>query len=759
MLFLDTCALLLLQEDAFLEPFTISSRTLMELEDIKTSGKKDEEVRYKARHTCKLLLQHEGEYEVVVEDANILNELTAKGLPHSPDNIIMQTAALIPDCEFVTADVVCRLIARNVFGLNVRDAKRQEFEVYNGYKQIQMCESEYNTFLSSLNENPFGCLINEYLIVYDNEYEVREVFKWTAEGFVVAYSKPLRSFSMGDKIKPKDEFQRCAIDSLMTNTITVLSGRPGSGKAQPNSTLIPTKNGYVQLGDIKPGDKVFDRHGRETTVLSVHPQGVLDNYKVTFSDGRVAYCNDEHIWSCYTSRGNLKDFTVRDMIESPHCSRFEVPLNKAVEYNEKDFPIHPYVIGVFLGDGCCLENALTVSSNDEEVVARVANLIGAKGYAKEHPSNYSWYFMLNDEQRRIHNGKEDALRLIRFQTKRFFAGFEDSIIQRSGNKKIPEIYKYGSIEQRKELLRGLLDTDGNIHKVKGRLSFSTTSKQLAQDVREVCWSLGYKAFIAEDPRTYKYTSGNCFKVSISCPMTEKASLFYLPKKKNIALELCKKNVHRQRYNRISIVSIEKVGREEMTCIYVNNPEHLYLTEDYIVTHNTLLALSAMMHQVDAYKLEKIVVTSNPVPARGCKEIGFLPGSANDKLLGGNLGNILTSKFGDRMQVEMLIQQNKLRLLDISACRGSEIKSGEALFLTEAQNTSIDIMKILLSRVSSGAKVVIDGDFKTQLDNSMFAGENNGLLRAIDVFKGSELFGTVNLPNVHRSKIAELAEKL
>lgn len=128
-----------------------------------------------------------------------------------------------------------------------------------------------------------------------------------------------------------------------------------------------------------------------------------------------------------------------------------------------------------------------------------------------------------------------------------------------------------------------------------------------------------------------------------------------------------------------------------------------------------------MHLVDTYKYDRVVIASNPVAVRGVQALGYLPGTVNDKLLSGALGNILTSKFGDRMQVEMLIQQGKIRLLDLAACRGSEIKDNEILFLTEFENVTVDMAKIILSRVSSGAKVFVDGDFISQTDSHLFTG--------------------------------------
>ena|SRR5574344_1096899 len=91
-------------------------------------------------------------------------------------------------------------------------------------------------------------------------------------------------------------------------------------------------------------------------------------------------CNDEHIFSCYTSRGNLKDFTVREMLDlgvkdNDNRNRFSIPMNEAAIYEEKDFSVDPYVLGAFLGDGCCKERQLTISSNDEELVQEIANIL------------------------------------------------------------------------------------------------------------------------------------------------------------------------------------------------------------------------------------------------------------------------------------------------------------------------------------------------------------------------------------------------
>lgn len=174
---------------------------------------------------------------------------------------------------------------------------------------------------------------------------------------------------------------------------------------------------------------------------------------------------------------------------------------------------------------------------------------------------------------------------------------------------------------------------------------------------------------------------------------------------------------------------------------------------------SLLALMSAMYLIEKGKYDRIVVMFNPTKTRGASDMGFYSGDFIDKAMQNSIGQILTTKFGDRYAVDLLLSQNKLKLVSMADCRGMEISDSEILWITESQNTSIDLIKLCLSRVSSGAKVFIEGDYLSQVDSNVFDGNNNGLKRMIDVFKGHEEFGYVQLQNVWRSKIAELCELL
>lgn len=389
------------------------------------------------------------------------------------------------------------------------------------------------------------------------------------------------------------ELMNTVTRGMMDGQLTCFSSPSGTGKAQPVDTIIPTPNGNRRLGDIKVGDYVFDRYGNPTKVIGVYPQGIMDNYKVTLKDGRITYCNNEHLWNVIIHKkfneqeqtvntNYIINFLNENTIDGVRKDTICLPINKAINYSEKDLPINPYVLGSFIGNGCCSERILTLSSNDEEQVNIVANLLNTQP-VKVCDKNYSWYFKATEK--RTYNN----LPIKYLQTKDVL-GYLTGL--KSNNKYIDKEYKKSSINQRYELLQGLFDTDGHIKKVgkRFRVSYSTMSEQLANDIIEILYSLGYSASLIKDCRK-KYNGKICYNINVLIDNSEKYKLFKLSRKKNIALEALQ-YPSRRHYDRIPIVSIEKTPTPcEMVCIYVDNDEHLYLTNDYIVTHNTTLAIA------------------------------------------------------------------------------------------------------------------------------------------------------------------------
>lgn len=175
------------------------------------------------------------------------------------------------------------------------------------------------------------------------------------------------------------------------------------------------------------------------------------------------------------------------------------------------------------------------------------------------------------------------------------------------------------------------------------------------------------------------------------------------------------------------------------------------------TGKTLMSLSYCLQK--AQSGAKIHIFVNPVKTRGAEELGFYPGDRDEKLLQNFIGAILQNKIGDMFEVNRLIESGALNLYPFSDIRGIEIAEGDIMYITEAQNLSVDLIKLAIQRCAEGSKIIIEGDPFTQVDKEAFANEGSGLKRVIQVFSGEYDFAHIHLPNIYRSKMAEIAEKL
>ena len=363
------------------------------------------------------------------------------------------------------------------------------------------------------------------------------------------------------------------------------SSPSGCGKALPNSSIIPTPNGNKRVDEIKVGDYVYDRMGYPTKVLGVYPQGSKEVWQITLKDGRTAKCCDEHLWNVYDrkqysiQRKNMLTKTLKDIVKTNQLWRYHLPMNNAVEKKDKIYHIPPYVMGVMLGDASFRisksNHSLALSSEDDELPNVIANTMNWTT-KKNSGHNYNWSFYKVDKKP-VH--VEDIL-----------VDYPDLINVYSGGKYIPKEYLNGSITQRWDMLNGLLDTDGSVDS-KGRVTFSTTSPHLAEDIVELCNSLGIIATKKTEKRN-NYKSGVGYNINIRPKFNDKFKLFHYSKKHNKLMTYMNKEQRHNQNDSILITDIKDLGyTEEMTCFYVDNLEHLFLTENYIVTHNTRLAVA------------------------------------------------------------------------------------------------------------------------------------------------------------------------
>jgi len=384
---------------------------------------------------------------------------------------------------------------------------------------------------------------------------------------------------------------------LSKGELAVILAPFGVGKAQPLFSKILTPNGWVTMGDIKIGDEVIGRDGKATKVSGVFPQGKRPIYTVTFNDGTKTLCDAEHLWSVNTinqrNRKTKKDgeivylepdnsFKVMktiDMINSVKVwnnrrLNYKVPNVLPVEFNKKDLIIDPYLLGVVLGDGCITSsNQPHFVTKDDEIISEVS-----KVYNK---------ITITEQNREIEKEIDGELVLIkRSLTKVSLLGIKESLIKlnlygtNSSTKFIPNDYLYSTVSDRVKLLQGLVDTDGYIDG--HRLEISTVSTQLADNIKELILSLGGRVKISE--KVGKYGDVFCktyYRISFSFPDNG-----VIPSR--LTRKLAKYNPRIKYSDNKFIESIQYFGEEEAKCIMVENPEHLYVTDDYIVTHNTTM---------------------------------------------------------------------------------------------------------------------------------------------------------------------------
>lgn len=390
--------------------------------------------------------------------------------------------------------------------------------------------------------------------------------------------------------------------------IIIFSAPTGSGKAVLDNTLIPVADDrhYVQIKDIKVGDLVYNRLGSPVNVIGVYPQGKKDVYRVQFTDGRYLDCCKDHLFSYYTQDQKHKHThgkystspkfnvsTVEELLNSGIgniCGnrlslKYWIPNNQPIEREEQDYYLNPYVLGVLIGDGCLTERQLTISSNDSFIIEKVSSLLNVENIVKRSSIHtYSWYFVISD---RVYEKRNKLV-----STADVLSEIPELDNMHSYEKFIPDIYKYGSIEQRYKLLQGLFDTDGTVDKYRARVSFSTTSKHLVDDIQEVLWSLGISSTVEIDNRLSGHHKHIGYTIYVRTSFQIKKKLFTLPRKLNriIDYEEYHKDTNKKvrTYDFIGIQSIEKLDRQEdMTCICVDDAEHLYqVSSQYIVTHNS-----------------------------------------------------------------------------------------------------------------------------------------------------------------------------
>lgn len=395
--------------------------------------------------------------------------------------------------------------------------------------------------------------------------------------------------------------QQEVLRSLRDHKRTLVASAHAQGKATSLDQTVETPRGRVRMGDLRVGDLVYAPNGRPTPVVATSPVWEdRDLYRVTFDDGHTATVDGAHEWAVIDLHHRPKK--VRDWRDhwddtrvyetswmhanqrSGGQNRFRVPTARAVDNPRAELPLDPYVLGVWLGDGTSVRPDLTIGKQDHFIIEEVQR----RGYPLHLLPSAEITWSLGDGT----GGVLNALRTL-------------GVL---GTKHVPEQYMSASIEQRLDLLRGVMDTDGTINE-NGHVSIDLCNRDLAESVRRLAESLGFKATFRTEPATLNgRVVGTRYRMALTSIDTNP---FLLPRK---ADRWTGPKGQASRATQRTIVSIEKVGTGPTRCIQVADDSHLFLLEGHTATHNSWLASRAVGWWLDAHPhdpTETRVITTAP----------------------------------------------------------------------------------------------------------------------------------------------------
>lgn len=386
--------------------------------------------------------------------------------------------------------------------------------------------------------------------------------------------------------------------------IIVLAGVSNMGKALVDGTPVLTPDGWVAIESLKVGDAVYNQKGWSITVSGVYPQGVRKCYRLTFNDNTTIDCDLDHLWKVQLPYARTRKVTghnnpnknyqqwsvnsLRDIISicgegvlKPHL-RVTIPTTEPVCLPSQDVPLDPYILGLLIGDGCFRKIGVTYSTSDKELI----NIIKNNGIKTVQESKYTHRL----------NGINPLMRQL---------GINGN---KSAEKHIPECYLWNDHNVRLGVLQGLMDTDGSVDN-NGEYEFCTVSPQLCQDVVFLVRSLGGRVAWRKSDGGYKKNG-----VKIKCQDRYRLHIkmdicpFRLARK----VDKCRiktKTTHRVLY------SIEPVGCHNTTCIRVDDSDGLFITKDFIVTHNSGLCKNLVVENMDDWNGRLTYMVNEYQPAR------------------------------------------------------------------------------------------------------------------------------------------------
>jgi replicative DNA helicase len=372
---------------------------------------------------------------------------------------------------------------------------------------------------------------------------------------------------------------------LQPGDLIIVAGRPSMGKAQPLDAKVLTRHGWKRMDEIRVGEELASVDGQSSRVSGIFPQGRRQVYRITFSDGRSTECCAEHLWRVeYREWETPRILQTGDIIEMLKHARYRNGLfieTFSGEYGHaRQLPLDPWLLGFLLGDGALAGGCVRFATADVDLILQAKTAVG-QDFSISYAGDYDYRIVRAGGARRkgVQGATPNAVKAALLQLGLWG--------RTSGDRFIPRLYLDASRTARARLLQGLLDTDGWIERW-GSIRLSTASERLAQGVVEVVRSLGGSgSYSTRQPRYDCRGERRQGQVAYVCNLQhpDPQSLFTLDRKRSRA------PLRRTRQRRLNVVSIEPTRVTDTQCIAVTHPDQLYVTDDYILTHNTALALN------------------------------------------------------------------------------------------------------------------------------------------------------------------------
>lgn len=507
---------------------------------------------------------------------------------------------------------------------------------------------------------------------------------------------------------PLNPLQAQYIKYIQEKKLIIATGYAGTSKAQPLYSKILTTDGWKTMGDMTVGTEVITPTNAVAKVEEVHKFHDKPVYTITFESGRTVDACEDHLWKVHYStqqskKNNFFIMSTKSIIErlnSDHRIGTYIPMCGEIGYDDDiNYTISPYVMGVLLTIGS-LDNQMTITTKRSHVIKMVEQWCKNNKIVLSQKNSASLSLISTDLSSNILFNEIKRLKLADVPLNERF---------------IPDEYLDGSISQRWELLQGMMDASGNVISSKmirdPRIILNTLSKKLMDQTRDLVLSLGGYAKELDPILKFKYNVNNVKAIS--------TTLYKLQLKHSIPTKLfsapTKTEKLPDKFNHGKTILVDKIvditykNNQDVWCIKIDDPEHLYLTNDYIVTHNTYIPTVMACDMWRKGEIDQIFLTRPNISSS--KSLGFFSGSLVEKMMNWLLPvlDIMYKRLG-RNVVEIAIKNGDIAFVPLETIKGMSFGPSTFVICDEAEDVTVPEAKTIITRQGGGI-MVLAGDLE------------------------------------------------